>query len=304
MRELRANTEVIVTVGPFVDVGDGFTPQTDIALSGNEAELIKHGATAVVDISGSTWAAVTNCRGHYSLTLDATDTNTPGNLRVVVQDDSDCLPVCHDYVVLGEFEWDRKYLYEGKLSGALSGVLDWGTGQANSDVDVITFEAGHEMLAGHGGHIAVSVFDGAGQGATKLIQSVSGDDGVPDGSFATAPTTTSKYIAFPVPSSSVDNAPLVDSDLFQKNTEFANFVFAMRDEDDHATLISGRTVTATRSINGAAYAACANSVSEIGSSGTYKITLAAADLNGDVIALLFSATGADTVTFTIKTQDV
>jgi len=39
MQHLKANTEVIVIIGPFVDVGDGFTPQIDITLGGDEAEL-------------------------------------------------------------------------------------------------------------------------------------------------------------------------------------------------------------------------------------------------------------------------
>ena len=74
----------------------------------------------------------------------------------------------------------------------------------------------------------------------------------------------------------------------KKNTAFSNFQFVMFDTDgDPAT---GKTVTATCSIDGAAFAACANSVSEV-SSGFYKINLAAADLNGDSIALRFTATG-------------
>jgi len=96
------DTQVIVTIGPFVDVGDGFTPQTDIGLAGNEAELIKHGSNAVVDISGATWAAVTNCRGYYSLTLTTSHTDTEGQLTVVVQDDSDCLPVRNTFMVLND----------------------------------------------------------------------------------------------------------------------------------------------------------------------------------------------------------
>lgn len=106
MQFLKANTEVKVRIGPFVDVGDGFTPQTDIALSGDEAELLKHNGVATVDISGNTWAAVTNCRGWYDLTLTTTDTNTEGLLTVVVQDDSDCLPVFVHFMVLAEAAYD------------------------------------------------------------------------------------------------------------------------------------------------------------------------------------------------------
>jgi hypothetical protein len=108
MQLLRANTEVIVRIGPFVDVGDGFTPQTDITLGGNEAELLK-AASVEVDISGNTWAATTNCRGWYDLTLSASNTDTEGTLVVVVQDDSDCLPVFAQFMVMAEAAWDSLF---------------------------------------------------------------------------------------------------------------------------------------------------------------------------------------------------
>ena len=106
MQFLKANTQVIVTIGPFVDVDDGFTPQTDITLGGNEAELIKHGSATVTDISSATWAAVTGCRGYYSLTLTAALVSDEGLLSVIVQDDSDCLPVKQDFMVLSEAAYD------------------------------------------------------------------------------------------------------------------------------------------------------------------------------------------------------
>ena len=109
MQELRANTQVIVPIGPFVDKGDGFTPQVDITLGGDEAELLKHGSVTVVDISGATWAAVANCRGYYGLTLTTSHTDTEGMLTVIVQDDSDCLPVRQSFMVLSEAAWDSKY---------------------------------------------------------------------------------------------------------------------------------------------------------------------------------------------------
>ncbi|HUU97764.1 MAG TPA: hypothetical protein VM487_18670 [Phycisphaerae bacterium] len=109
MLELRQGTEVIVPIGPFVDVADGFTPQTDITLGGNEAEVLKHGSDTVVDISGATWAAVTDCRGWYSLTLTTSLTDTLGILKVIVQDDSDCLPVDREFMVVTQQYWDSKY---------------------------------------------------------------------------------------------------------------------------------------------------------------------------------------------------
>lgn len=82
---------------------------------------------------------------------------------------------------------------------------------------------------------------------------------------------------------------LTSTDGIKKNTAFSNFEFLMLDTSgDPAT---GLTVTAQRSIDGAAFAACANSVTEL-SDGIYKVDLAATDLNGDKITLKFTATGA------------
>lgn len=58
-------------------------------------------------------------------------------------------------------------------------------------------------------------------------------------------------------------------------------------------LKTGETITATRSIDGAAFASCANSAAEIGTTGVYAINLAASDLNGSSITLNF--TSANTV---------
>jgi hypothetical protein len=86
----------------------------------------------------------------------------------------------------------------------------------------------------------------------------------------------------------------------KKNQALAGFTFPMFGSTTHE-LVTGMTVTATRSIDGAAFGACANAVSEVGGGG-YKLDLAAADLNGNVILLKFTATGADDQVVTIVTQ--
>lgn len=86
----------------------------------------------------------------------------------------------------------------------------------------------------------------------------------------------------------------------KKNTALAAFMFIMTDSTIHNPA-TGLTVTATRSLDGAAFASCANSVTEV-SSGWYKIDLAAGDLNGNVVALRFTASGADDTDITIVTQ--
>jgi hypothetical protein len=86
----------------------------------------------------------------------------------------------------------------------------------------------------------------------------------------------------------------------KKNTQLTAFPFVITDAVTHAPL-AGLVVTAVRSIDGGAFGACANAVVEI-ANGWYKITLAAADLNGTTIALRFTAAGADDLNLTLITQ--
>ena len=101
MTTLKQSTQLVVRVGPFVDVGDGFTPETGITLgAADEAELLKANGAATVDISGATWAAITGADGWYNLTLTTAHTDTVGELLVVVHDDSVCLPVFARFQVI------------------------------------------------------------------------------------------------------------------------------------------------------------------------------------------------------------
>src|SRR5262245_21804101 len=100
---LRQSNQVIVQVGPFVDVTDGFTPETGVTLSGaDEAQLLKANTTTTTDISGATWAAITGCDGYYGLTLTTSLTDTVGTLEIMVNDDSVCLPVKKSFQVVEE----------------------------------------------------------------------------------------------------------------------------------------------------------------------------------------------------------
>jgi hypothetical protein len=93
---------------------------------------------------------------------------------------------------------------------------------------------------------------------------------------------------------------LTDPAGFKKNTA-ADINFVMVDSDDGITPLAGETVTASRSLDGAAFDACANSVTGI-ASGVYSITLAAADTNADILTLQFTSSGAVNRLITIKTE--
>lgn len=87
----------------------------------------------------------------------------------------------------------------------------------------------------------------------------------------------------------------------QKNTALSAFEFYMIDATDLHSPKTGLTVTAQRSIDGGAFGACTNAPAEV-SAGVYKIDLSAADLNGNVVTLKFTATGAEATVITIVTQ--
>lgn len=86
----------------------------------------------------------------------------------------------------------------------------------------------------------------------------------------------------------------------KKNTAFTNFMIKMELTDGSPG--TGLTVTVQRAIDGGAFAALAvTTVTEI-SAGWYKFDLAAADVNGDAIAVKATATGAKQLDLLILTQ--
>ena len=86
---------------------------------------------------------------------------------------------------------------------------------------------------------------------------------------------------------------------FAKNVAFSNFMFTMVDSDGVA--MTGLTVAGTLSLDGAAFAGCTNAVSEVGS-GYYKIDFIQAEMNGDIISFIFTATAAMQRNITIVTD--
>lgn len=87
----------------------------------------------------------------------------------------------------------------------------------------------------------------------------------------------------------------------KKNQALATFTFLMTDSTNHAPA-TGLTVTCTRSIDGAAFGAGTLANTAELSNGIYKVDFGAGDLNGNVIVLKATATGADITFERIVTQ--
>ena len=106
--DLRANTAVDVLIGPFVDILDGNTTEDGLTLTQAEIKLSKNGQ-ALAQKSDVTAAAFDD-DGYYNCELDATDTNTEGNLVLIVHQAANALPVRHEFNVLAEAAWDSLYV--------------------------------------------------------------------------------------------------------------------------------------------------------------------------------------------------
>ncbi len=99
--------------------------------------------------------------------------------------------------------------------------------------------------------------------------------------------------------SALPNGPM----MFKKNQTFNNFSgIVMRSSTDHITPAPALSVTASRSIDGAAFSGgTLGAVTAVGS-GVYKMDIPAADLNGNNIVFLFTATGGDPLFVYAQTQ--
>lgn len=100
---------------------------------------------------------------------------------------------------------------------------------------------------------------------------------------------------------SLSSGKVVLNTNLKKNQALSNYHFLMTDSTNHAPA-TGLTVTATRCLdNGSFGSGTLSSVTEI-SAGIYRIDLGAGDMNGNVVTLRFTATGADDLFVTLITE--
>lgn len=105
-RILRQSTSVDVPIGPFTDQTDGFSPETALTITQPDIRLKKNGGAWAQKNAAQTLSHEEN--GNYEVTLDATDTNTLGLLRLHVNE-SGALPVWEDFWVVTANFWDSLF---------------------------------------------------------------------------------------------------------------------------------------------------------------------------------------------------
>ena len=299
----QSTTSQAVLLGPFVDDTDGATAETGLTIANTDIRLSANGGNMFAKTSGG---GTHDEAGWYTITLDATDTATVGRLQISCKV-AGALHVFIECQVLEEAVFDRDF-----ASGATGVDADWtdagrldtlldaipttamrGTDSAAlatvctearlAELDAANLPADVDTINTATGGLAGAAMRGT-DGANTVIPDVAG--------------TASTHSAADV--WTAGTRTLTDPAGFKKNTT-ASLAFVMFDTTDGKTPIASKTVTATRSIDGAAFGACANAVVEI-ANGAYTISLDAADLNGDIIILRFTSAGADDHLITIKTE--
>lgn len=139
--------------------------------------------------------------------------------------------------------------------------------------------------------------------AKSLLISVSGATNLAQADYVLALTSDDPYVAKPANFAALGisaGGNVAISSNIKKNVALNAFAFTMTDSTNHNPK-TGLAVAAQRSLDGGAFAACANAVTEL-SNGNYNINLAASDLNANTVMLRFTATGADDLNVEIVTD--
>ena len=102
----------VIEFGPAVDETDGVTLQTGLVSAFDNATtgimLSKNGGTLAVR-NATVTATTYDAHGTYKVTLDATDTNTLGRLRIIYTDAATLLPIWEDCEVMPANIYDSIY---------------------------------------------------------------------------------------------------------------------------------------------------------------------------------------------------
>lgn len=136
---LKQSTAVDVLIGPFVDSTDGDAEETGLTIAQADVRLSKNGQTAAAKNDATT--AAHDADGFYNCELDATDTNTVGQLTLYVHV-AGALAVRHDFQIVEEAVYDQ--LFAASAPGAASTTA---LQTVDDNVDAILTDTGTTLQA-------------------------------------------------------------------------------------------------------------------------------------------------------------
>ncbi len=162
MRFLKQSTSVDVPIGPFTDSTDGVTAEVGLTITQPDIRLKKNSAAWVQKNAAQTLSHEEN--GYYEVTLDATDTNTLGLLRLAVNE-SGAGPVWEDFLVLPANVYDSLITGADTLDVQVTGMAANVITSSAINADAITSTG---LAASAANEIADAVFDRADSVETGL----------------------------------------------------------------------------------------------------------------------------------------
>lgn len=118
---IRQSTSIDVAIGPMLDETDGKTAESALTITQPDVRLKKNGGNWAQKAAAQTLSHEEN--GWYEVTLDATDTDTVGQLIVAIHE-SGALPVWREFQVVEEAIYDA--LFAASATGLLpANVTQW-----------------------------------------------------------------------------------------------------------------------------------------------------------------------------------
>lgn len=234
--------------------------------------------------------------GWYNLALTATDTNTVGPLAIILTAGATILNISDQ--VYTPTATPPPATIPPENQGQLIPV---GTAFNRAFFAGATGLAFTAFLSKNGGPFA---------GATGTVTEIG--NGWYNLAYTAADTNTLGTLAVMLTSTSVTvdfsdqvtalpiNSPTAPTAI-QRNTAVAAVPFPMYSPGPPSALLPGLAVSGQRSLDGGAFVTLAGPITEIGN-GWYSTPLTAAETNGAMIALRFSAAGAQDTLITIATQ--
>ena len=163
---LKQSTSVVVNFGPIVDKADGVTLESGLVSALDHVTtgimLSKNGGAKAVR-NGTPTASVYD-NGDYRVTLNTTDTNTLGTLRLSYYDAAVCVPVWLDCVVLPANVYDSLYstdklqVHVDEMTAGIITAAVIATGAV--DADAIAADAVTEIQSGLATASALATVDG------------------------------------------------------------------------------------------------------------------------------------------------
>ncbi len=310
-------------IGPFIDDTDFKTAKTGLTIANTDIKLVVNGGASANKNSGG---GTHRINGVYGITFDATDTATVGEIELSVLV-SGALQVFHKFTVLEEV------VYDALFGASAIGYI------ANQPVDLNTIKTQTVTCAGGvtvpaatlastanitaGTITTVTNLTNDPSGVTTLLARVGSWTGTGVntvlGAFkavlskvASAPSdiggtidpTTDSLEAFKdaVATTAQIASATAAAIKLKKNTALSNYAFTIYLAGTR-TPATGKTITCTKLLDAdSAFTAMANSAAEVGTTGTYRINITTADINGDTGTWKFTASLCDPLIIHFVTQ--